>query len=306
MKQETQTFYEAAVRSAVAQVVGSLDQALELEHLARRAALSAFHFHRIFRGMVGETPLELHRRLRLERAAFQLFEADTPVTRIAFDAGYDSHEAFTRAFRTFYACSPSEFRQARLAERASCVRPPQIEIAARSSIHYQPHAVSNAITFNPEILTMKVEVKNLSELRTVSVRHVGPYSRISDAFGRLGELAGRAGLLNRKPTMLAIYHDDPEVTPETELKSDAAVVIDEHTPIPVGLSEQRLPAGRYACTLHVGPYEQLGDAWSRFMGQWLPQSGERVGHGPPFEIYVNNPMEVPKDELRTEIYIPLA
>jgi len=36
------------------------------------------------------------------------------------------------------------------------------------------------------------------------------------------------------------------------------------------MSEQRLPAGRYACTLNVGPYEELGDVWGRFMGQWLP------------------------------------
>jgi AraC family transcriptional regulator len=113
VKHETKSFYERAVQTAVARVVANLDQALDLERLARAAALSPLHFHRIFRGMLGETPLELHRRLRMERAAKHLLELDTPVTTIAFSAGYDSHEAFTRAFRGFYGRSPSEFRQAR-------------------------------------------------------------------------------------------------------------------------------------------------------------------------------------------------
>lgn len=307
MKPETHSFYVSAVRRAVEQVLGGLDQALDLERLARAAALSPFHFHRIFRGMVGETPLELHRRLRMERAAFQLSASDSPVTSVALDAGYDSHEAFTRAFRARYDASPSEFRIAGSAARSSCTRPSQIELASRSRIHFDPQrAPGSAPAFDPGDQIMNVEVKTMSELRVATVHHVGPYSRISEAFARLGELSGRAGLIQGRPTMLAIYHDDPETTPEAELSSHAAIVIPEAARLPEGLGEQRLRAGRYACTTHVGPYEQLGDAWARFMGQWLPHSGERLGDGETFELYVNNPMEVPKEQLRTELYIPLA
>lgn len=69
MKSETRSFYHQAVRRTVERIIAGLDEALDLELLARAAALSPFHFHRVFRGMIGETPLELHRRLRLERAA---------------------------------------------------------------------------------------------------------------------------------------------------------------------------------------------------------------------------------------------
>jgi len=306
MKQETRSYYELAVRGAVARVVTSLDQALDLGRLAREAALSPLHFHRIFRGMVGETPLELHRRLRMERAAHQLLELGQPVTTIAFNAGYDSHEAFTRAFRGFYGCPPSEFRRARALERTNCARPPQLEIAARSSIHFDPQSTDTVLQFITGATTMNVEVKQMPDMRVAAVRHVGPYHRISDAFGRLGELAGPAGLIVNRPTMLAVYYDDPEVTPEAELRSDAALVVPEGVKLPSGLDEHRLSAGRYACILHIGPYEQLGDAWSRFMGQWLPHSGERMAEGASFEIYLNTPAEVPKAQLRTELYIPLA
>src|SRR5205085_11626663 len=127
MKPETRSYYEQLVQRAVERVARTLDQALDLETIAREACLSPFHFHRIFRGMVGETPLELTRRLRLERAAWQLAKSDRAVTAIAFDAGYEAHEAFTRAFRTAYATSPSGFRERRY---------PRIELAATCGIHF--------------------------------------------------------------------------------------------------------------------------------------------------------------------------
>jgi AraC family transcriptional regulator len=55
----------------------------------------------------------------------------------------------------------------------------------------------------------------------------------------------------------------------------------------------------------VGPYEQLGETWGRLMGQWLPHSGERGKSSDSYEIYLNNPTEVPKHDLRTELYVPL-
>jgi AraC family transcriptional regulator len=307
VKPETQSFYQAAVQRAALRVVASLDEALDLERLARGAALSPFHFHRVFRGMLGETPLELHRRLRMERAAFRLLEEEASVTTIAVDAGYDTHEAFTRAFRSRYACSPTEFRQNGREPCAGRERAFQIEIAARSGIHFSARPSPSLIVhFSKGEHTMDVEKKQLPGMRVAALRHVGAYNRISEAFGRLGDIAGHAGLLNGKPTMLALYYDDPESTPEAELRSDAAVAIAEDAKIPAGLTEQRIAAGRYACTRHVGSYESLGDTWSRFMGHWLPESGERMASGVSFEIYVNNPMEVPKDQLITDLYLPLS
>ena len=55
-----------------------------------------------------------------------------------------------------------------------------------------------------------------------------------------------------------------------------------------------------------GPYEQLGDAWARMLGEWLPSSGRRISEAAPsYEVYLNNPMTTPKNELRTEIRIPV-
>lgn len=151
---------------------------------------------------------------------------------------------------------------------------------------------------------MQADVVERPALRVATVRHRGAYHRISEAFARLGEIAGP--IIGQGVEMIAIYHDDPETTPEAELRSDAGLAVPDERPFPDGLREVRIPSGRYARATHIGPYEGLGDAWSRLMGEWLPQSGERVGDSVSYEIYRNTPMDTPKDKLRTEIYVPLA
>lgn len=307
MKPDTRSFYVVAVERAVEEVLESLDRALELESLARRAALSPFHFHRVFRGMLGETPLALHRRLRMERAAFSLRNEDAPVTEVAFNAGYETHEAFTRAFRACYALSPSEFRKGKQLSAASCERSYQIELPARSGIHFGPEPRVRPFTFSIRgESSMNVEIKQMPEFRVATVRHIGPYMHISEAFSRLGEAVGRAGLFGPDSQMIGLFHDDPETTPAAELRSDAALSVAPDVTIPEGLGEAKIPAGRYACARHVGPYEGLPDSWSRLMGEWLPQSGERVKDSAAYEIYRNTPQEVKHEELVTELYLPLA
>jgi AraC family transcriptional regulator len=300
VKTETRTFYETAVETTIARIAGMLDDALDLHALAKAAGLSPFHFHRIFRGMVGETPLEMHRRLRLERAAVQLAETETAVTSIAFDAGWETHEAFTRAFKQAYGDSPSAYRATAAAARAACERPPQIELASAAGIHFR----SRTLRF-VQGGTMNVIIEDRPELRVATVAHTGPYDKISEAFARLGQLAGPGGLFAGTPEMLAIYYDDPETTPASELHSDAGLTVATGAALPGGLVEKRLPGGRYAKLTHVGPYTQLGDAWTRLMGQWLPKSGHRVGAGMPYEVYRNTPMDSPPEQLRTDLYLPL-
>jgi AraC family transcriptional regulator len=301
MKTETRTFYAAAVQRIIEMIAGRLDEALDLETLAREASLSPFHFHRVFRGMVGETPTELARRLRLERAAWRLARTDRAVTEIALEAGYETHEAFTRAFRSHYDASPSTFRFR---------KHPRIELAAPCGVHYDHEG-----TIRPFVPRdsggqhMQVEIKQVPDLRLGTVRHIGPYNQIPVAFERLGQILGQAAadlFRQRGSEMIAIYHDDPESVPVDLLRSDAAIVVPPDVALPAGLVEQRIPGGRYACAIHVGPYEQLGDTWARFMGEWLPRSGHRIADGPCYEVYLNDPTTTPKPELRTEMRIPLA
>jgi AraC family transcriptional regulator len=154
---------------------------------------------------------------------------------------------------------------------------------------------------------MNVDIQTLPEQRIAAVSHRGPYNTISAAFARLGAIAGPAGLMAQPgAAMVAIYHDDPETQPAAELRSDAGVLVPAQIVLPAELHEVRLPAGRYACTTHLGSYEGLGDAWANFLGRWLAGSGHRVGSGAMFELYRNSPMDTPPAGLVTELYLSIA
>jgi AraC family transcriptional regulator len=260
---------------------------------------------RVFRGLVGETPLELHRRLRMERAAERLCCTRASVTAIAFDAGYDTHEAFTRAFGQRYGASPSAFR---VQAASACHGGPPTELAACCGLHVRDgHVDLGALTLTTGGITMDVTIETLPARRLATVRHLGPYPQIAEAFHRLGTSAAERGLYAHvDPPMLALYHDDPETTPPAELRSDAALVVRDDVELPSGLSEGTLPAGRYAKASHRGAYSGLGDAWARLMGEWLPRSGFRVGAGPSYEVYVTDPRTTATEDLVTDLHVRLA
>jgi AraC family transcriptional regulator len=153
---------------------------------------------------------------------------------------------------------------------------------------------------------MQVEIVEIPVLRVAALRHVGPYSQIAQTFSKLSQIAGSAGLVRNDAAMVALYHDDPESVPQDQLRSDAGIVVPAGAQIPATLTEQTLPAARYAKTVHRGPYEQLGGAWARFLGEWLPSSGQRLASTPSFELYRNTPLDTPKVQLITELYAPLA
>lgn len=96
--------------------------------LASRLYLSRFHFDRVITAVAGEPPAAFRRRILLERAAYRLVTTRRTILDVAVEAGYASHEAFTRAFARHYRVTPRDWRR----------RPGQIQIEAPSDVHFQP------------------------------------------------------------------------------------------------------------------------------------------------------------------------
>ena len=88
-----------------------LGEPLDRETLADVAGFSVPHFHRVFTAHAGESAISYVRRIRLERAGRKLRMGAVDITEVALAAGYDSHAAFSKAFRQHFGLSPSEFRQ---------------------------------------------------------------------------------------------------------------------------------------------------------------------------------------------------
>jgi len=97
---------------------------------AARHHFSRFHFDRMIKSVGGEPPQALRRRILLERAAYRMITTRAPLLDIAVEAGYSSHEAFTRAFTRAYDASPSEWRR----------KPGHIQIGEPDAVHFVPPA----------------------------------------------------------------------------------------------------------------------------------------------------------------------
>lgn len=298
MKEVTLTIYKERLLKALLYIQRHLDEEIELEALARAAHFSPYHFHRIFRGMMGESVMEHIRRLRLERAAAQLKHGSRAVTRIAFEAGYESHEAFTRAFRTMFGESPSGFR----AREGTAPF-----IASPSGVHFSAAGrVKQYKTSTKGLKTMNVQIKKIEPIRVAFVRHVGPYIQCEKAWGKLCGWAGPKGLIGPGTRFLGISHDDPAVTPPEKIRYDACITVNDRVQPEGEIGVQVIAGGDYAVVLHRGPYENLEKTYARIMGEWLPRSGREAAPDPCFEVYLNSPHETAPEDLMTEIHLPLA
>jgi AraC family transcriptional regulator len=290
----TQRDYAERILRVLLHIQQHLDDPLDLERLAALAHFSPFHFHRVFRGMVGE-PVKAHlRRLRLERAALRLKHGRVRVTELAFGAGYETPEAFSRAFRARFGVAPSEYRDEHLK-------------VAPSGVYYSAQRKVEGFTpLTLERHAMDARIRTLEPLRVAFVRHTGPYEQVGAAWQRLCAWAGPQGLLGPHTRMLGVSYDDPDVTPPEKLRYDACLVVGADVAPTGDIGVRTLDGGQYAVTTHVGAYTKLNETYGRLVGQWIPAQGlEPASDRPSLEFYLNDPQRTPEDQLRTDVYMPL-
>jgi len=296
MRDTTLHDYKRRIVRVLAHIQQHLDEPLRLGDIAALACFSPYHFHRIFKGMVGESVKEYVRRLRLERAASQLKLGSAPVVDIALEAGYESHEAFTRSFKSAFAVAPSQFRKIRRMQFTS----------VPSGVHYRPGTSVQSFRSLRRGENMNVEIQQLNPMRVAFLRHVGPYNEVGATWDRLLTLMGKDGYIGGDTMMLGICHDDPEITPSSKIRYDACVTVADDFQPNDEIQVQVVVGGEYARTTHAGPYNGLGRTYSELLGQWIPRSGRELRDVPCFEVYLNDPQGTAPEDLLTDIYAPIA
>ena len=298
MKKATFEDHRARLLRVLVYIQQNLDDALSLEELAAVAPYSSFHFHRIFHGLVGESVKEHVRRLHLERAAHRLRHGGQPIAEMALDAGYETSESFTRAFRRMFGQAPTAFR----ARHGVVAYGP-----APSGVHFVAAGVLDS--FRPARSTklpLAVRIEKLPEMRVAFVRHTGPYEETDEAFELLMTWARTRGLLDPPAVVFGIAYDDPTVTPPARLRYDAAFVISKDLKVDGHVGAQTIKSGSYAVATHRGPYETLADTYTRLCGEWLPSTGLELLSAPALEFYRNSPEDTPPGDLLTDICMPLT
>jgi AraC family transcriptional regulator len=291
--------YLARIHRVQDHIERHLGEELRLEDLARMAWFSAFHFHRIYAAITGETIREFVARLRLERAASTLLRfPERSITEIALDAGFGGSAAFARAFRAAYGMTASEFRKTGkpLRKRGEEGRKGAGYVAPVGAAPDGPDAADLRrpdMSGKGKKKADAIAVEELPAFTVAYVRHVGPYAGnaglFAGLFGRLGQWAGPRGLVRKDTRWLAIYHDDPEITPPEKLRLSACITVPAGTQGERDVSVMEIPAGKCAVARYSLQKHEYAAAWNWLMGEWLPASGYQPDDRPCYEVYLSQP-----------------
>lgn len=299
---------------------------LSLKKLSAVAGFSPFHFHRIFAGMMGETLNQFIQRIRVEKAAMMLVSNPKKnMTEIAFDCGYSGSAQFSRAFRERFGTTPSQWRKVELCRSLSVQadrnksnicknKSNHCEIKGKSgkaqlfSGGYDNEKTGRRLIMN-SIKPQSIEVKKFPDMTVVYVRHVGPYKGNPALFekliGRICSWAGARELLNPDTKLIAVYHDNPDVTDEAKLRMSICLTVPEGTKVDSEIGKMKIEGGAYV----VAHYEINGDeyekAWNWVYGTWLPESGYQPDDKPCFELYGPDPKEHPQGKHILDICVPV-
>lgn len=274
--------YVERVNRAIDYIVRHLAHPLRLEDVSRAACFSPFHFHRIFKSLLGETLNQFVKRQRLERALYLMSHAPKlSLTDVALECGFSSSSDFSRNFKQRFGVPPSlfdlnTFRNDRRDEFERVL----------SNQEGGPSLPRLPVGENPD--GFEVQLRDLPARTVAYIRVLDPYREgaATDACDKLMAWAKERGLEDGQ--WLGYMWEDPEIVALKDCRYDVAVVVDDVEPAgEVGRFE--FPPMRVAEVVLSGGIELEQRAIDWMFKTWLPQSGFVPDDQPAFEAWIGLP-----------------
>ncbi len=211
--------YFARVCSAVEFADGHIGEDLSLARLAEVACFSPRHFHRIFTSLLGETPDDCVRRLRLQKAAALVLRRDPPsMTEIALECGFSTPALFSRNFSRHFGASPTEWRDGM--KRQEKVRHRQMPVAPGKD-----PSTSFRYLVGEDEEEVEVDILRLAPFTVYCVPYLQGYNEgVGVAFARLARWARPRGLLSEGSRFVTIPFDNPTTTPPQRCRNYAGAI----------------------------------------------------------------------------------
>ena len=282
MKNITYNDYVQRINKVIAYINNHLDETLDLKTLANEAALSDFHFHRIFKALKGEAIGGYITRLRLEATARLLRYTALTIEEIAFNIGYETPASLSKAFKKQYGISPTEYR------------------TNKDTYIMKKEIINSDLALKaPKIVTL--EPKNL-----IYVALTGAYGSLDygKAYEQLWTVIKAQKLFTKGIESICISYDDPKITEGSLQRSDVCLAIHKSATPQEEVSCKTLAGGKYAIFFYQGSYENLSQVYDTAV-RWVIDHEYTLREEPFFEKYLNDARRTPKEKLKTEIYIPI-
>ncbi len=274
----------ARMNSALDYIEAHLTDEMDYGMIAKAACCSAYHFPRMFVAVTGLTLSEYIRRRRLTQAALDLNKSQERVIDAAVKYGYESADAFARAFYRQHHVHPSQAFDSGV----------QFTYYPRISFHF---------TLQGE-LPMNYRLEELDSLRIVGRKFVVDTKRAFDIVPTIWQREMEGGFLPKligmsweKPkckleSLLGVIGSKPRISDET---FDYFIGVRYEDGLPEGMEEIDLPALTWA----VFPIVQ--EAWKRIYTEWLPGSGYDLADAPIVECHY-----APGHDPASELWVPVV
>ena len=282
MKNITYNDYVQRINKVVAYINNHLDETLDLKTLANEAALSDFHFHRIFKALKGEAIGGYITRLRLEATARLLRYTALTIEEIAFNIGYETPASLSKAFKKQYGISPTEYRT-----------------------NKDTYIMKKEI-INPDLALKTPKIVTLEPKNLIYVALTGAYGSLDygKAYEQLWAVIKAQKLFTKGIESICISYDDPKITEGSLQRSDVCLAIHKSATPQDEVSCKTLAGGKYAVFFYQGSYENLSQVYDTAV-RWVIDHEYTLREEPFFEKYLNDARRTPKEKLKTEIYIPI-
>ena len=282
MKNITYNDYVQRINKVVAYINNHLDETLDIKTLANEAALSDFHFHRIFKALKGEAIGGYITRLRLEATARLLRYTALTIEEIAFNIGYETPASLSKAFKKQYGISPTEYRT-----------------------NKDTYIMKKEI-INPDLALKAPKIVTLEPKNLIYIALTGAYGSLDygKAYEQLWAVIKAQKLFTKGIESICISYDDPKITESSLQRSDVCLAIHKPATPQEEVSCKTLAGGKYAVFFYQGSYENLSQVYDTAV-RWVIDHQYTLREEPFFEKYLNDAHRTPKEKLKTEIYIPI-
>lgn len=273
------------LNASIDYIENNLDKTIEYSEAAQIACCSEYHYSRMFSSLAGIPISEYIRRRRLTQAAFDIQNGDERIMDIALKYGYESADAFTRAFKKLHGVAPKVLWKENVRLKAFPRISFQLILKGGFEMNYRIETVESDLRF----AVKRNPVKTSRAFKTIptlwrSAKKEGFQQKLIDMAWENPK--------NQLESLAGICGKEAAITDET---FDYLMGVRYDNTIPDDMEEYILPA----CTFAVFP--NVVDAWKRLYTEWLPTSGYELADLPCIEHYLG-----PGHAVKHELWVPVV
>jgi AraC family transcriptional regulator len=259
---------------------------IALDDVAECAGVSRFHLSRAFAAATGVPIMRYLRGRRLTIAAKSLANGAGDILAVALEAGYGSHEAFTRAFRDQFGTTPDAIRKQGDLQGIELLEAIRMADAPRKDL--SPPRFEQLGT---------LLVAGIAEHYTAKSSAAGIPAQWQRLVQHMGHVPGQRGSI----AYGVVYNTDDEGS----MDYLAGVEVTDFDRLPEGFGALRVPDRRYAVFRHEEHISSIRATWSAIWNQWLPESGHDVADAPVLERY-DEKFDPRSGQGGVDLMVPLA